>query len=59
MPKLRNSDIDLLNSPVARVEQRFAEQIDAIAQQLQPQTMRPVTQWLHDRGMRLKDITGK
>jgi len=55
--RLRNNEVDLLNSPGELALKRMGEQVDwAVDQLKKPERLRPATKWLHDKGLTLKDI---
>lgn len=56
MPQLKKNDIDLLKSPPELAERRYREQLEQVVEQLQPRRPHPVTEFLHSRGITLKEL---
>ena len=57
MPRIDPRRTDLVNAPLEQAERLAAEEAQRIYDMLVPRTrLRPTTQWLHDRGITLKDL---
>jgi hypothetical protein len=54
--RLRNNEVDLLNSPGELALKRMGEQVDWAVDQLKKPGINPVTRWLHQHGIKRKDL---
>ncbi len=54
--RLRNDDVDLLRSPGEQAVKRMKEQVEWTVGQLDQSRLKPMTRWLHRRGITRKQL---
>ena len=56
MPNMNDKGVDLLRDPIDRAQKMMEDQNESIAASLIPDRTDPTVQWLHDKGLTLKEM---